>query len=156
VALVLTTLATVTALAATPTTAKWPPWLSIESPVNPFDPATRGAALLVHAAFREGPAQLADITGSAEGMVNGVRRTLPLRFAATNQMNVFALSRQWPTDGVWLLRIALRTTTAVVTLDRAGNVASVSVPTELANGTAVPRAVAGKEIDSALAVAARR
>jgi hypothetical protein len=149
-------LATAATLGAAPVSAKWPPWLSIESPVNPFDPATHGAMLLVHTAFRDGPAQLSDLTGSAEGAVNGERRSMALHFDSTGQPNVFALRRQWPTEGTWVLRISLRTTTAIVTLGRGGEVASVSVPTQLSNGTAVPRTVGAKEIDSALAVAARR
>jgi len=149
-------LASVTAAFSTPATAKWPPWLSIESPVNPFDAGTRGAAFLVHAVFREGQAQVSDVNGTAEGLVNGVRRSVPLRFDATSRPGVFAVRRQWPTDGVWLLRIALRQTTALVTLDRDGNVASVRVPTALASGDRIPRPVAAREIDSTLAEAARR
>ena len=43
------TLAAVTAAVATPTVRKQPPWVSVESPANPYDPTTRGAAFLVHA-----------------------------------------------------------------------------------------------------------
>jgi hypothetical protein len=108
--------------------------------------------MLIHATFREGQAQLSDVSGSAEGMVGGVRRSIPLRFDTTGHANVFALRRQWPTEGTWLLRIALKSTTAIVTLDRAGNVASVRVPTEFtASRDEVPRAVGSKEIDSMLA-----
>ena len=136
---------------------KWPPWLSIESPVNPYDPTIRDAAMLVHATFREGQAQLADVSGAAEGIVNGTRRSVPLRFETTGRPGVFALRRQWPTEGAWLVRIAVRGTTAIVTLDRAGDVASVRVPTERSpNGDRVPRAIASKEIDSTLAVLARQ
>jgi hypothetical protein len=149
-------LATATAAFATPASAKWPPWLSIESPVNPFDPTARGAALLVHAVFREGQAQLSDVSGTAEGLVNGVRRSITLRFDSTGRPGVFAVRRQWPSDGSWLLRIALQHTTAIVTLDRAGNVASVRVPTALASGNQIPRPVDAKEIDSTLAEVARR
>jgi len=149
-------LAAAATLGAAPASAKWPPWLSIESPVNPYDPSTHSAALLVHAAFREGLSQLSDLSGSAEGTVNGERRSIALHFDTTGRPNVFALRRQWPTEGTWVLRISLRTTTAIVTLGRGGEVASVSVPTQLSNGTAVPRAIGAKEIDSALAVAARR
>jgi hypothetical protein len=67
---------------------------------------------------------------------------------------VFALRKQWPAEGTWLLRIALKSTTAIVTLDHGGNVASVRVPTELtASRDEVPRAVGSKEIDSMLAAA---
>jgi hypothetical protein len=125
--------------------------------VNPYDPAARGALLLVHAVFREGPSQLKDVSGSAEGMVNGVRRSVPLRFESTGRENVYALRRQWPTEGRWVLRIVLRNTTAVVTLDPAGNVGSVEVPTERnAVGDVVPRAVTAREVDSLLTATARR
>lgn len=135
---------------------KWPPWLSIESPVNPFDPDARGAVLLVHTAVREGRTSVADLSGSAEGLVRGVRRSVPLRFDATSRPDVYAVRRQWPSDGTWLLRITLlRNTTALVTLDGAGNVASTRVPTRMNSGIALPRPVGAAEIDSALALAAR-
>ena len=154
---VLLALVATTAAFTAPSVIKWPPWLSIESPVNPFDATARGAELLVHATFREGQAQLADLTGSAEGLVNGVRRSVPLRFDATNRPSVFALRRQWPTEGSWVLRIALKSTTAIVTIDRDGSVGAVRVPIEqMANGDRVPRAVDAKEIDSMLAEAAKR
>ena len=145
------------AVLAAPALAMWPPWLSIESPVNPSDPSVRGAAMLIHTALREGPAQLADLTGTAEGIVSGARRTIALRFDLTAHPNTFALRRQWPTEGTWVLRVSLRTTTAIVTLDRSGEVASVRIPTQLqANGSPIPRAVTEREVDSALAEAAKR
>jgi hypothetical protein len=150
-------LATASGVFGATAVAKWPPWLSIESPVNPYDPSNREAAMLVHATFREGQAQLADVSGSAEGIVGGARRSIPLRFETTSRPSVFGLRRQWPTEGAWLLRIAVRGTTAIVTLDQAGNVASVRVPTELSNGRdQLPRAVASREIDSTLAEVAKR
>lgn len=139
-----------------PKVPKWPPWISIESPVNPYDPAARGALLLVHAAFREGPSQLADVSGTAEGMVNGARRTVQLRFENTNRPNVYALRPQWP-EGRWVLRINLRSTTALVSIDKAGHVGSVQVPTEVTeSGDRVPRAVTAREVDSLLTATARR
>ena len=151
-------LAIVTATAAfsSPTMFKSPPWISIESPVNPYDRDTRGAAMVIHATFREGNTQLSDLTGSAEGLVNGARRSIPLRFEATSRANVYALRRQWPIEGAWLARISLVNTTAIVTMDQAGNVASVRVPTEVTNGTPLPRPVSSREIDSTLASVARR
>jgi hypothetical protein len=134
----------------------WPPWVSIESPVNPFDPTTRGALLIVHAALRDRAARLMDVTGSAEGIVDGKRQSIPLRFDGTSQPNAFALRRQWPTDGPWILRISLGQTTALVTLDHAGSIASARVLTESSQGTALPRAVGAREIDSTLAELAKR
>jgi hypothetical protein len=142
-------------LAARPATVKWPPWLSIESPVNPFDAANRGAILLVHAITREGPVAVSALDASAEGMVNGARRTVPLRLDTTPTPGVFAVRRQWPAEGTWLLRITLQHTTALVSLD-AGGVAGVRVPTERASGVEIPRAVNAREIDSTLSAAGRR
>jgi len=135
---------------------KWPPWLSIEAPVNPFDPDTRTAVLLVHTMVREGRTSVGDLAGSAEGLVRGARQSVPLRFEATSRPGVYAVRRQWPTDGTWLLRITLlRSTTALVTLAPTGDVAAVRVPTRTSGGQSLPRAVAMQEIDSVLAVASR-
>ena len=135
---------------------KWPPWLSIESPVNPFDAHTRGAVFLVHAMTREGTPKISEVSGSAEGMVGGTRRSIPLTFDATDRPGVFAVRRQWPTEGAWIARISVFNTTAIVTFDQTGNVASTRVPTSLQSGVQIPRAVAAREIDSTLAEAARR
>lgn len=140
-----------------PSIPKWPPWLSIESPVNPYDSSARGALLLVHATFREGPSQVSDLNGTAEGVVNGKRRSVPLRFENTSRTDVYALRPQWPAEGRWVLRINLRSTTALVGLDPAGQVASVQVPTRVqANGDRVPRAVTAREIDSLLTATSTR
>ena len=149
------TLAAATAAFAQPAIAKWPPWLSIETPVNPFDQTTRGAVMLLHARTHDGVVKLSDLTGSAEGIENGRRRSIALRFDATAQPGVFAVRRQWPEGGTWLIRIALERTTAIVTFDSAGNVASVRVPTNLVQGQPIPRAVAAQEIDSTLALSRR-
>jgi hypothetical protein len=143
--------------ALTPNIPKWPPWISIESPVNPYDSSARGALLLVHATFREGTSQVSDLNGTAEGVVNGTRRSVQLRFENTSRADVYALRPQWPAEGRWVLRINLRSTTALVALDPAGHVASVQVPIQvMANGDRVPRAVTARDVDSLLTAKARR
>jgi len=136
---------------------KWPPWLTVEWPVNPYDQANRDALLLVHAAMHDAVPSVRDLAGAAEGMVDGHRQTVPLRFDATSEPGVFAVRRQWPAQGAWMLRITLAgSTTALVSLDRSGGVSSVEVPTHVASGNRLPRAVGEHEIDSALAVIASR
>jgi hypothetical protein len=135
--------------------AEWPAWLSIEAPVNPFDPTTRGAVLLVHVRLPEAAAALSGLAGTAEGVVHGRRQSVPLRFDTTGQPGVFALRRQWPAEGAWVVRVTFARTTALATLDRDGNLASVRVPTRLTRGQPIPRAVDAAEIDSVLALAAR-
>lgn len=156
-AVALSLVVTSTALAR-PALAKWPPWLSIEAPVNPFDPATRDAVLLVHTMVRSGTTKVTDLTGSAEGLVDGARRSVALRFDPTSAPGVYAVRRQWPASGTWVLRITLlRNTTALVTLGPSGDVAAVNVPTRTeSDGMKLPRAVAAREVDSTLYAAARR
>lgn len=136
---------------------KWPPWLSIEYPVNPYDRANRDALLLVHAAMHDGVPSARDLTGTAEGIVNGQRQSVALRLDATSQPGVFAVRRQWPTEGSWMLKITLaKWTTALVSLDRAGAVSSVNIPMKMGSGEQFPREVAARDIDSTLAVIASR
>jgi hypothetical protein len=148
------------AAAVTPSAArpafKSPAWLSIEAPVNPYDPAMRGQALLVHTQLVQGSVRLAELSGTAEGLVNGARRSIPLRFDSLSRLNTFGLRRQWPSGGTWLLRIGLRETTALVSLDAAGDPTSARVVTESSTGMPLPRAVAAREIDSALTQASKR
>ena len=145
-----------TTAASPPARAKWPPWLSIETPVNPYDGSTSGAVLLVHAATRGGTPALSDISGSAEGIVGGLRRSIVLNLEATSRAGVFAVRKQWPTEGTWLLRISLASTTAIVSLDATGNVTGVRIPSTFAEGRSIPRAVVARDIDSTLMVASSR
>src|SRR5207244_12182043 len=95
------------ALVAAPAPAfglKGPPWISIELPANPYDKSTRDAFLLVHA-FHHGTAMGFIVTGTAEGMVNGERRSLKLEFTETSREGVHALTRTWPKEGTWTLVI---------------------------------------------------
>jgi hypothetical protein len=147
------------AAATTPSIArsifKSPAWLSIEAPVNPYDPATRGEACLVHTQLVQGNARLSELSGTAEGMVNGARRSITLRFDSLSRPNTFGVRRQWPSGGTWLLRISLRETTALVSLDAAGNVAAARVPMVNTRDIPLPRAVTPPAIDSALTQASK-
>jgi hypothetical protein len=135
---------------------KWPPWLSIESPVNPWDPGSRGVAFYVRTMLRDGVSSASDLAGTAYGLVDGKRLTVPLEFGATNRPGVFSVRRSWPAEGAWVLRVSLLSTTALVALDREGNVASARIPTERKRDDVLPREVAQREIDSTLAEISKR
>jgi hypothetical protein len=47
----------------------------------------------------------AQITGTAEGVVNGARRSVPLRLAPTAAAGAFAVSHDWPQEGVWVVSL---------------------------------------------------
>src|SRR5438552_11217059 len=151
--LALTTLAALL-FAAPASGLKGPPWISIELPVNPYDRSMQGAFLLVHA-FHHGTAMGYIVSGTAEGMVNGERRSLKLEFSETSREGVHALKRTWPSEGTWTLVIKANqgpddAATAVVDLGSDGEVAASRVhPTQRGEWT-VPARVAMSDIDAAL------
>ena len=82
------------------------PWISMEMPANPMDATTRGAVMLVHVYHHEHPAGYR-VTGTAEGIVDGERRSVDLAFEETSRPNVYALKQRWPDEGDWVLKIGI-------------------------------------------------
>ena len=142
------------ALAWTPSRVVGPPWISIEYPPSPYDRTTRDAFLLVHAFHHGTPADY-PVAGTAEGIVGGQRRSVPLEFSRTSRTGAYALRKQWPSEGVWTLVISVRQgtddlATALVEVGPRGDVASVKVPTEQRDGWQIPKRVSMREVDAAL------
>lgn len=144
-----------------------PPWISIEYPANPHDRSNTGTMLYVHVFHHAQPIAY-PLEGTAEGFVNGERRSIKLKFTDTARPAVYGLSRQWPTEGVWTLVIKMSRgdhgedgATAVVELGPDGEIASVRVPTRQQGQWTIPTSVSMTEIDRALrarasALASRR
>jgi hypothetical protein len=138
-----------------------PPWISIEYPPSPYDGTTRDAYLLVHS-FHHGTPMDYGVNGTAEGLVNGARRTIALKFTSTSRTGVQALRKQWPSDGTWMLAISVTqapgdSVTALVDIGASGDVIAVRVPTERRSNwnLNVPKAVTKADIDAALAARVR-
>ena len=136
------------------TLAKGPPWISIELPVNPYDQSQRGTFLLVHS-FHHGTAMGYIVTGTAEGIVKGERRSVKLEFSGTAREGVYALRQTWPNEGTWTLVIKANqgpddAATAVVDLGPNGEVEAIRVPTMQRGRWTVPAPVAMSDIDAAL------
>lgn len=152
-----------TALLGTAAFTKFgPPWISIETPANPYDAASRGAFLLVHA-FHHGTPVSFPVFGTAEGLVDGSRRTVSLELRSTSRPGVYALHKQWPTEGVWTLVLGVtqgdgegNTAKAVVELAPNGSIASVDVPTRMQGRTRVPAPVSMADVESGLRSRAAR
>lgn len=64
--------------------------------------APDGGSLLVRTYHCGTPAAIS-VAGKAEGVVNGQPRSLELKVARTKEASVFAVARQWPADGAWVL-----------------------------------------------------
>jgi len=139
-----------------------PPWISIETPANPYDAASRGAFLLVHA-FHHGTPMNFPVSGTAEGIVRGERKTISLALKPTSRPGVYALHKQWADDGVWTLVLSVtqgngegNTVSAVVELGGNGQVASVDVPTVMRNNYRVPAPVSMANVEAGLKARAAR
>jgi hypothetical protein len=137
------------AAAPTPATAG-PPWIAIELPASPYSSLPRDAFILVRAYHHFTPIG-ALVTGTADGLVNGRRRSLALDVAPTGTTGLYLVRRQWPREGVWVLRIAVDQghgrVTAVVGVGAAGEVNLVRVPTGLHS---VPRPPSDAEVGAML------
>ena len=77
-------------------------WVSIQNPSTVTDAVAKNAVVLVRADGCHNPAQ-ASITATAEGRVNGVRRSIPLKLAPVAQPGTYAVMPQWPIEGAWVL-----------------------------------------------------
>jgi hypothetical protein len=87
--------------------------------------------------------------------VNGQRRTVPLEFARTSRTGVFALKKQWASEGAWTLVIGVAQgpedrVSAIVELDRGGQVGKVTVPTRRQDGHTLPAPVVMRDVESGL------
>lgn len=136
------------------TSAFGPPWISIEHPVNPYDSSTKDAFLLVHA-FHHGTPMNFPVSGTAEGIVRGERKSISLEFRPTSRPGVFALKQQWSANGTWTLVVSVSqgpddAVFAVVDLGANGLVASVRVPTRVEKGNTLPTKVSMNDIDASL------
>jgi hypothetical protein len=129
------------------------PWISIETPVNPFDNSTRGALLLVHT-FHHGTPESMPIVGKAEGLVDGQRRSMDIAVTKSSREGTYAVQRQWGTKGIWTLLITATppehgnsSIQAVVDVDANGEVGGVNVPRD---ARSMPRLLSLSEVDRTL------
>src|SRR5215208_2305525 len=78
-------------------------YLSVEVPEGATANQSKDAVLLVRPYGCHKPTDAA-VSAIAEGVVNGERRTLPLELAY-DSAGAYAVKRQWPAEGSWVLAI---------------------------------------------------
>ncbi len=79
-------------------------WLEVGNPKAASDPKAREAVLVVRPIGCGEPTK-ARISGTAEGLVNGRRQSVPLRMVPLSQPALYAVHRTWPQEGVWMLAL---------------------------------------------------
>jgi len=74
------------------------------------DPATDPEALRSHAVLVAritacNSPEKTVVTATAEGVVNGIRKTIPLKVLSLSTAGTFAVTRQWPEQGTWAIKL---------------------------------------------------
>lgn len=134
--------------------------LSVEVPSDAASHQLKDAVLFVKTFGCYKPTD-AKVSATAEGILNGERRSLPLELVY-DSTGVYALKQQWPSEGSWVLAITGEynslTSTLIIDLGPNGKVLS---DTRLEPGKAkgphariIPRKPTTAEIDSALKIVA--
>ena len=119
-------LATLLAVLAAAPALACPPTLTVGVPAQ--GSRTDGALIVLHAGRGCHPGPLT-VTGTAEGLEGGARRSIALSVEPTDTDGVFIVRREWPRGRAWVLRLVARvgdgSATALVGLDASGRVAAV-------------------------------
>lgn len=133
-----------------------PPWIAVEYPVNPHNPNTRGAFVTIRT-YHHGDLMSYDVSGTAEGLVNGKRQTMNLDIRRLPEAGTYAVYWKKPAAGKWALIVSTSRdehymASALIEVDQLGRVASVSVPADPIEGGRwmKPRRVAASELNAAL------
>jgi hypothetical protein len=77
--------------------------LSVETPTGSTDPQLKDVVLIARTYGCHQPAD-AKLSASAEGFVDGTRKSLPLELRSIGS-GVYAIKQQWPSEGTWVLAL---------------------------------------------------
>jgi hypothetical protein len=80
------------------------PWISIETPVNPYVSSTAGALFVVHTYVHQNLVDL-PVSGRAEGLVDGKRRTVPFTLTKSAQAGTYVVRPEWGGKGIWTVLV---------------------------------------------------
>jgi len=77
---------------------------TIGNPVAAQEFRAKGATFVFRTDGCAEPAK-STISGTAEGVVNGARQSVELKFAAMSKPGVYAVYQTWPKDGDWVVNL---------------------------------------------------
>ena len=131
------------------------PWVSIEIPANGLNPLTRDAFCLIRVYYHENPAYY-PVMVTAEGLVDGVRRTVKLTATETGMPGVYALRYQPEESGTWMVVARVGGTmeepwaTVIVPINHQGQIFNAQVPSRRHGESLVPLRVTAADLDQML------
>jgi hypothetical protein len=82
-------------------------WLQLGNPEASAEARKVNAVVTIKATGCHDPA-VARVTATAIGMVDGQRRTIPLKLDKLSEPGAYALSQQWPKQGKWVIELVGR------------------------------------------------
>lgn len=82
-------------------------WLQLGNPEASAEARSAKAALTLEAVGCHEPAK-AEITGTAIAVVNGKRENIPLTLTPLSKPGMYAVTKQWPDKGNWILQFVGR------------------------------------------------
>jgi hypothetical protein len=125
--------------------------IQIASPVAAQSYQMKRSAFVFRAVGCPAPTK-PEVSATAEGRIDGQRRSVPLKVLPAPTPAVFGIFRDWPNEGVWIVNItghcASTTASALVATDAKGFIRESSV--------IFPRAATPAEIDAALSQLSRK
>ena len=148
-------LAAALAISATTPAFAGPPWISIELPANPYNSSTKDAFCLVRVYHHGDPAYY-PVSGTAEGLVNGQRRSIKLTLIDAGMPGVYAVKYEPEATGTWALVFRVGdsddhgTATMLVALGRDGQILSARVPMRQEGRYQIPDRVTSEVVDRLL------
>jgi hypothetical protein len=78
--------------------------LQADDPTTNSEAVAKNAVVLAHTTACVSPEKTV-ITAAAEGIVDGKRVTLPLKVIRLSQPGAFAVAREWPGGGAWVVKM---------------------------------------------------
>jgi hypothetical protein len=134
-----------------------PAWLALEYPVNPHNPATRGALATVRTYHHE-LSMAFTVRGILEGRVGGRHVTRDVEVVRLDEFDLYAVRGEVPQDGAWVLRLTLLDDrggtmgSALAAIAADGTIGKVQVPFDMSrDGWTIPREARPDEIAALLA-----
>jgi hypothetical protein len=82
-------------------------WLQLGNPEASAEARKVNAVVTIKATGCHDPAA-AKVTATAIGMVDGQRRSIPLKLEKLSEPGAYALSQQWPKEGKWVIELVGR------------------------------------------------
>lgn len=78
--------------------------LEVGNPAANPEAMKNHAVLVAHITACHSPGQTS-VTASAEGVVNGIRKSIPLKVIPLSTAGTFAVTREWPEQGTWAIQL---------------------------------------------------